>query len=123
MLFVSGLLKFPLQEELLVYFGYSPAVSAWQFGSAPPIYHGIDGANVRRFQGLLDGPNSMGAFLIMYIGILIYFMRYKREWYFLVGSVVFILIVMLLYTYSRSAMLAFGAASVMSVFVSLRFLY
>lgn len=50
MLFVSGLLKYPLDEEYLQYFGYSTAISAWQFGDAPPIYHGIDGANVRRFQ-------------------------------------------------------------------------
>lgn len=50
MLFISGLLKWPLQEELLLYFGYSGNPSAWDFGGAPPIFHGIDGANVRRFQ-------------------------------------------------------------------------
>ncbi len=32
MLFISGLLKWPLQEELLLYFGYSGNPSAWDFG-------------------------------------------------------------------------------------------
>ena len=50
MLFISGLLKWPLHEDLLLYFGYSGNPSAWDFGGAPPIFHGIDGANVRRFQ-------------------------------------------------------------------------
>ena len=50
MLFVSGLLRWPLHEDLLLYFGYSGNPSAWDFGGAPPIFHGIDGANVRRFQ-------------------------------------------------------------------------
>ena len=106
MLFVSGLLKFPLSEDILFYFGYSGNISAWQFGGAPPAFHGIDGANVRRFQGLLDGPNSMGAFLILYMGILVYYTRYKKDWYFLVGAVILVLIVMILYTYSRSALIA-----------------
>jgi hypothetical protein len=50
MLVISGLLKWPLHEDLLLYFGYSGNPSAWDFGGAPPIFHGIDGANVRRFQ-------------------------------------------------------------------------
>ena len=50
MLLISGLLKWPLHEDLLLYFGYSGNPSAWDFGGAPPIFHGIDGANVRRFQ-------------------------------------------------------------------------
>lgn len=50
MLCISGLLKWPLHEDLLLYFGYSGNPSAWDFGGAPPIFHGIDGANVRRFQ-------------------------------------------------------------------------
>lgn len=50
MLFLSGLLKWPLTEDLLLYFGYGGNPSAWDFGGAPPIFHGVDGANVRRFQ-------------------------------------------------------------------------
>lgn len=106
MLFISGLLKWPLNEELLLYFGYSGNPSAWDFGGAPPIFHGIDGANVRRFQGLLDGPNTMGAFLIVFSGIFAYFMRFRREWYYVIAIVLLGLFAMVFYTYSRSALLA-----------------
>jgi len=123
MLFVSGLLKFPLNEDLLLHFGYSGNISAWQFGSAPPAFHGIDGANVRRFQGLLDGPNSMGAFLIVYMGILVYYARYKKDWYFFVGGILAVLIVMILYTYSRSALIAVIFAFFVAIIFSIRVLY
>ena len=87
MLFLSWLLKWPLNEDLLLYFGYSGNPSAWDFGGAPPIFHGIDGANVRRFQGLLDWPNTMGAFLIIFSGIFAYFMRFRREWYYVIAII------------------------------------
>jgi hypothetical protein len=50
MLLISMLLKWPLSEDLLLYLGYSGNPSNWQFGSSVPIFHGVDGANVRRFQ-------------------------------------------------------------------------
>jgi len=51
MLFLSGLLKWPLSEDILLWFGYCGNPSNWQAcDGVPPIFHGIDGANVRRFQ-------------------------------------------------------------------------
>ena len=51
MLFCSALLKWPLSEDLLLAFGYCGNPSNWQAcDGVPPIFHGIDGANVRRFQ-------------------------------------------------------------------------
>jgi hypothetical protein len=85
MLFLSALLKWPLSEDLLLYLGYSGNPSNWQFGASIPIFHGVDGANVRRFQGLLDGPNTMGAFLLMYVGVFLYYFRMKKNWFFLIG--------------------------------------
>lgn len=123
MLFVSGLLKFPLSEDLLLYAGYSGNPSAWQFGNVPPIFHGIDGANVRRFQGILDGPNTMGAFLIMFSGIFAYYIRNKRSWFFVNGLVLFVLFIMVLYTYSRSAILGTLAAYGIIVLGGLGFLF
>lgn len=109
-LFLSMLLKWPLSEDVLLYFWYSGNPSAWQFGSAVPIFHGVDGANIRRFQGIFDGPNAMGAFLLLYIGIGVYYLRYKKEWYFVIGGVVLGLFILILYTYSRSALLGFLGA-------------
>ncbi len=107
MIFMSMLLKWPLSEDLLLYLWYSGNPSNWQFGSSIPIFHGVDGANVRRFQWLLDGPNTMGAYLLIYIGIFIYYFRSKKEWYFILGCIVMLALVLILYTYSRSAMIGF----------------
>ncbi len=104
-LFISLLLKWPLSEDLLLYVGYSGNPSNWQFGSSVPIFHGVDGANVRRFQWIFDGPNTMWAYLLLYIGILAYYLRFKKEWYFVIWWVIAVLIIALLYTYSRSALI------------------
>ena len=123
MLFVSGLLKWPLHEDLLLYFGYSGNPSVWDFGGAPPIFQGIDGANVRRFQGLLDGPNSMGAFLIVFSGIFAYFTRFRREWYFVIALILIGLFGMVFYTYSRSALIGIVFSYTIVLVLSLRSLW
>ena len=105
MIFISMLLKWPFSEDLLLYLGYSGNPSNWQFGSSVPIFHGVDGANIRRFQGLLDGPNTMGAYLLLYIGILVYYFRWKKNWHFMLGCVIIVGVALILYTYSRSAAL------------------
>ena len=109
MLAISMLLKWPLSEDLLLYFGYSWNPSNWQFGSSIPIFHGVDGANVRRFQGLLDGPNTMWAFLLMYMGVFTYYFRHFQKWHFFIGCVLSIMLMLIIYTYSRSALLWFFA--------------
>ncbi len=105
MIFISMLLKWPLSEDLLLYLGYSGNPSNWQFGSSIPIFHWVDGANVRRFQWLLDGPNTMWAYLLLYIGILVYYFRSKNNWHFILGCVVIVGVALIFYTYSRSAVL------------------
>lgn len=79
--------------------------SNWQFGWAVPIFHGVDGANVRRLQGIFDGPNTMGAYILIYMGILAYYFRNKKNWYFVIGCVLCVGVLGLYYTYSRSALL------------------
>ncbi|MBX9809709.1 O-antigen ligase family protein, partial [Candidatus Gracilibacteria bacterium] len=123
MLFLSGLLKWPLTEDLLIYFGYSGNPSNWDFGGAPPIFHGIDGANVRRFQGILDNPNTMGAFVIIFSGLFAYFTRFRKEWYFVISIILIGLIGMVFYTYSRSALIGIVFAYAIVVVMSLRSLW
>lgn len=106
MLFFSGLLKWPLTEDLLLIFWYCGNPSNWDAcGGVPPIFHGIDGANVRRFQWLLDGPNTMWAFLIFFGWLFTYYMRMRKEWHFVVWIILIGIIGMIIYTYSRSALL------------------
>ena len=104
-LFCSMLLKWPFSEDILLYFGYSGNPSNWQFGSAIPIFHGVEGANVRRFQWIFDGPNTMGAYLLVYMGIFTYYLRQKKDWYFTIGAILILFFVCIIYTYSRSALL------------------
>jgi hypothetical protein len=124
MLFFSGLLKWPLSEDILLWFGYCGNPSNWQAcDGVPPIFHGIDGANVRRFQWLLDGPNTMGAFLILFSGIFAYYMRMKRDWYFVTWTILLWLLMMIIYTYSRSALLWALAGIVTAVLFGIKPLY
>ncbi len=123
MLFLSALIKFPLSEDVLLYFGYSWNPSNWQFSSEPPIFHGIDGANVRRFQWILDGPNTMWAFLIFYMWIWSYYFRSYKQWYFVQGCFIAGFILMILATYSRSALLGTVIALSFAIISSLPFLY
>lgn len=105
MLIISMLLKWPFSEDLLRYVGYSGNPSNWQFGWPPTIFHGVDGANVRRFQWILDGPNTMGAYILIYMGVLAYYFRNYKDWYFVIWGWLLGLAVFLFYTYSRSAII------------------
>jgi hypothetical protein len=122
-LFLSMLLKWPLSEDILLYFGYSGNPSNWEFGSSVPIFHGVEGANVRRFQGILDGPNTMGAFLLIYLGVFLYYFRYYRDWYFSLGLFAILMIGCIIYTYSRSALLGLIWGVGFSILFSARYLY
>ncbi len=103
-LFFGILVRFVFTEDSLLFLGFSGNPSAWQFGGSVPIFHGVDGANVRRFQGIFDGPNTMGAFLLLYIGSLVFYFRSKKDWYFIIGMIIFGLVGLIALTQSRSAL-------------------
>jgi hypothetical protein len=106
MIFLSFLLKWPLSEDILLYFGFCGNPSNWHScNGVPPIFHWVDGANVRRFQWILDWPNTMWAFLLVYIWIFLYYFRTKKAWYFMLGAATIFLSILIFYTYSRSAIL------------------
>lgn len=50
MLMMSCVIRYVFGEMILTELGFSPYVSQWDTGGAPPIYHGIPGASVIRFQ-------------------------------------------------------------------------
>ncbi len=122
-LFLSMLLKWPLSEDILLYFGYSGNPSNWEFGSSVPIFHGVEGANVRRFQGIFDGPNTMGAFLLIYLGMFVYYFRQYKSWYFVLGLFTLGMITLVNYTYSRSAQLGYIGGMGIIVLLSFGYLY
>jgi hypothetical protein len=105
MLFMSLLIRYIFGEVILTVFGFSGRVSVWDGSGPPPIYHGIPGAAVVRFQGMLEGPNQMAFFLLTYLGVYISLLfRYKK--YRFINSVIILLLLFLVtQTYSRSGLL------------------
>ncbi len=84
-LVIGILVRWVFGETILLHFGFSPNLSNWMFGGSIPIYHGIDQANVRRFQGIFDGPNPAGFFIIFYLGVLATYFKSAKKYYFLLG--------------------------------------
>lgn len=102
--------RFVTHEYVLLHLGWSADLSSWRPGGAPPIWHGIAGANVRRFQGIFDGPNQAAVFLLGYLAAWCsYFLPSpaRRGWG-LAGAAVLCGLIAL--TYTRSALLAGGVA-------------
>ncbi|MDD3145567.1 MAG: O-antigen ligase family protein [Candidatus Gracilibacteria bacterium] len=97
------LIKFRLKEEFLVEFGYVDYASNWVFNGGIPIYHGLENSGIRRFQGILDGPNAMAYFLVIFSSMFLYLQKKKNEFY-VYASVMFLFWLIIL-TYSRSALL------------------
>lgn len=105
MLAMSLLIRYIFGEVFLTLFGFSGQVSVWDGAGPPPIYHGIPGASVVRFQGMLEGPNQMAFFLLVYMGTYIsLFFRY-RKYRFINTVIVLLLAFLMTQTYSRSGLL------------------
>lgn len=102
-LFFWILVKFILKEEVLTLFWYVDYVWNWVYSGWVPNYHWLENSWIRRFQGILEWPNAMWFFLILYSWFFTFLQKNKKEFY-----VFFFLIIMwfLLYlTFSRSALL------------------
>jgi hypothetical protein len=117
------LVRWIFGEQILVHFGFSAFLSNWNFGGSIPIYHGIEGANVRRFQGIFDGPNPAGFFILLYLGLLATYFRSAKKYYYLLSLWVCVLVLVLLYTYSRSAVLGLLGGGIAMGLVLARTLY
>lgn len=111
MLVMSFLIRYVFGEMILTLFGFSDHVSVWTEGGPPPIYHGIAGAAVVRFQGMLEGPNQMAFFLLTYIGTYLAVMARYKSYRFLNVVLVGLLVFLLLLTYSRSGYIWFLVGS------------
>lgn len=103
-LFMWITLRF-IWEEFLTLAGYDLYRGSWVFEGRVPIYHGVESSGMRRFQGALDGPNQMWFFLLTYMGAVYFFIKKKFEFHHgLIGLLLFILLIL---TFSRSALLGF----------------
>ena len=102
-LFFWILVKFTLKEEYLNLFGFVEYAWNWVYSWWVPNYHWLENSWIRRFQWILDWPNMMGFFLIIYSWFFVYLKKDKKEFY------VFLFLaftsVLLYLTFSRSAIL------------------
>ncbi len=107
---LGAFVRFVTKEDVLLHFGWSANLSSWQPGGAPPLWHGVAGANVRRFQGIFDGPNQAATFLLGYAAAWVAwaFPRPERREWGVLGLA--FLSGLLALTYTRSAMAAFALA-------------
>ena len=96
-------IKFSLKEEFLLLFWYVDYSGNWIYNWWVPIYHWLENSWTRRFQWILDWPNMMWFFLILYFGIFLFLQKNKKEFY--VFLVLAFLAVLLYITFSRSAIL------------------
>ena len=96
-------IKFSLKEEFLLLFWYVDYSGNWIYNWWVPIYHWLENSWTRRFQWILDWPNMMWFFLILYSGIFLFLQKNKKEFY--VFLVLAFLAVLLYITFSRSAIL------------------
>lgn len=99
------LVRFVFWESILLNFWFSPKLSTWSFDSWVPIYHGIEWANVRRFQGIFDWPNQTAFFLIVYIWALFHYLKNRKERALILYFSVSVLFWLMVMTYSRSSIL------------------
>ncbi len=105
-LFLGLLIKFILKEEFLLNFGYVNYVSNWHYNWEIPIYHWLDASWLRRFQWLLESPNSMAFFSLIILWSFLHLNRKNIEYHHILVSI--IIIFLLFITYSRSALLWLG---------------
>ncbi len=105
MLAMSLMIRYIFGEVFLTIFGFSGQVSVWDGAGPPPIYHGIPGASIVRFQGLLEGPNQMAFFLLVYMGTYLSLFSRFRKYRFINTVIILLLLFLLTQTYSRSGLL------------------
>lgn len=102
-LFIWFCVKFITWEEILTFFWYNYYVSNWSFSGSVPIYHWVENSWLRRFQWLMDWPNQMAFFLIFFSSIILSTVKKKIEFH--IWLIIWFLFILLLLTYSRSALL------------------
>lgn len=99
------IVRFIIWEWVLVYFGFSSHISSWSITEWPPIYHGVEWANVRRFQWIFDWPNQAAFLLIVFSGLLFHYMKNKKDKLFYLYSILFVCFWLVFFTYTRSALI------------------
>lgn len=120
-LFLWILVKFVLKEEILTLFGFVDYVWNWVYSGWVPNYHWLENSWIRRFQGILDNPNNMWFFLILFSWFFVYLQEKKNEFY--VNLFLFLAFILVYLTFSRSAILWIISWVWILFLINLKYLY
>ncbi len=99
------LVRFVIWESILTYFGYSSKLSTWTVNEWPPIYHGIEWANFRRFQWIFDWPNQAAFFLVVYIWAIFHYLKNRKDIQVYLYFILFVSWWLIFLTWSRSSII------------------
>lgn len=116
-----GLLQiFVLPKDFLLLFGYSSNISSWYPGGPLPMYHAVDThADIPRIASTLSGPNQLSSYLLIFIfiGLAALWKTTSRKKKVLWGLFCLAVLIILVFTYSRSAYGAFLIALIVGYFI------
>lgn len=94
-----------LPADFLRHLGYSEVVSTWAPGGVLPMYHLIGETGAIRLQSTLAGPNQLGAYTLLLLALAAGLIRREGGERYAGIVVTTAGLVVLAYTYSRSALL------------------
>lgn len=120
-IFLWLMVKYMLGESSLIYFGFSDYSSNWTFSWTIPTHHGLEASWIKRFQWLLEWPNAMWYFLIVYSALFLHIQKIKFQFHNVLFLVLILLLVLI--TYSRSALLWIWVAWASLFFLNIRYIY
>lgn len=112
--------KWMLPRDFLKLFGYSDAISNWEPGGKPLIFHIIgDWPGIPRLQSTLSGPNQLAAYLLIALPwLVIWGVAAKKIWAKWLSALAVVGgATAMFYTYSRSAYVAAVVAAVVGIFL------
>ncbi len=120
-LFFSILVKFRLWEKVLLFFGFTDYISSWTYNGSIPTYHWLENSGIKRFQWIMDWPNQMAFFMILYTSIFLHYIKKKLEYHIVIFMV--FLFSLILMTYSRSALLWIFSWAWLLFILNIKYIY
>ena len=120
-LLFSILVKFRLWESSLLMFWFTDYVSNWTYTWWIPTYHWLENSWIKRFQWILDSPNAMAFYLILYSSILLQYIKKKFQFHIIL--IIIFLFSLVIITYSRSALLWIFSWIWLLFLLNIKFIY
>lgn len=120
-IFLWFLVKFVFGEDRLIFFGFTDYWAYSTTQAAVPTHHWLERSGIKRFQWILEWPNAMWYFLIVYTTLMLHIQKNKFQFHNVLFTVFMFWLVLI--TYSRSALLGIWVAWVALFFLNIKYIY